>query len=85
MLQLFEVLLIYPLPAMEGSNARVASYLPGPLTCWGEVSPGDDRLRSPICHAHQGHIAALIHGDIRGDVGDLWWNCEDKRWLDLVI
>lgn len=56
----------------------------GSLTCWGEVSPGDDRLRTPICHANQGHVAALIHGDVRGDIGDLWWNCEDKRKLDLV-
>lgn len=54
------------------------------LTCRGEMSPGDDGLRTPICHANQGHIAALIHGDIRGDIGDLWWNCEDKRKFDLV-
>lgn len=54
------------------------------LTCWGEMPPGDDRLRTPICHANQGHIAAFIHGDVGGDIGDLWWNCEDKRKLDLV-
>lgn len=56
----------------------------GFLTCRSEVPPGDDRLRTPICHANQGHIAALIHGDVRGDIGDLWWNCEDKRKFDLV-
>lgn len=48
------------------------------------MPPGDDRLRTPICHANQGHIAALIHGDVRGDIGDLWWNCEDKTKFDLV-
>lgn len=48
------------------------------------MPPGDDRLRTPICHANQGHIAALIHGDVRGDIGDLWWNCEDNRKFDLV-
>lgn len=49
------------------------------------MPPGDDRLRTPICHANQGHIAALIHGDVGGDIRDLWWNCEDKRKFDLVI
>lgn len=73
----------------EGNYCRVhkssAGYRPvDSLTCWGEVPPGDDRLWTPICHANQGHIAAFIHGDVRGDIGDLWWNYEDKTKLDLI-
>lgn len=51
------------------------------LTSWCKVSPGDNRFRTAIGHADQSHIAALIHSDIRGDVGDLWWDCENKsKW-----
>lgn len=53
----------------------------GLLTSWCKVPPGDNRFRAAIGHADQGHIAALIHSDIRGDVRDLWWNCKDKsKW-----
>ena len=45
------------------------------LTSWCKVSPGDHRFRTAIGHADQGDVAALIHSDIRRDVGDLWWNC----------
>jgi hypothetical protein len=49
------------------------------------VSPGDNRFRAPIGHADQGYIAALIHSDIRGDVGDLWWNCRWKEMQYIII
>lgn len=72
---------------VESQNMRISYMMCGILktrrllTSWRKVSPGDHRFRTAIGHADQGYIAALIHSDIRRDVGDLWWNCKDKsKW-----
>lgn len=49
------------------------------LTGWGDVSPGDGRLRLPCGQAHQCHVAALIDNDVTRNAEYLGGNWKGTR------